>query len=216
MPNRTCPYCSLAAHLTIQWGRHDFDTGRGQFAATCDQCAGISSAQYHSVASTTRGGYTNDLSTVKSNARDGGIYDWQPVRGVSKKIEDVPETVAHAAEEAHANLSVGHVMSAIIMARAVIEACAKNKGIDKGVLASKIQKLEEQGIIRSHITEAATELRHAGNEMAHGDFGDSPSVDDAEDFLRIMDEILNEVFQSPQRTARLRADREARKKAKSR
>ncbi len=43
--------------------------------------------------------------------------------------------------------------------------------------------------------------------MAHGDILDVPDAEDAAEVLSLMDEVLNEVFQGPARTARIRAKR---------
>ena len=100
-------------------------------------------------------------------------------------------------------------MSAILMARTVVEATAKAKGITRGMLVAKIDDLAAQGFIRTDTKEAAHEIRHFGNDMAHGDIEDVPEVDDVRDVLVLMDEILSEVFQGPARTARLRNRRAA-------
>lgn len=215
MPKHTCPFCALIVHMTIKWGEYDHSTGHGQFAASCDQCGRLSTGAYISTPSASRNDATTDLSSVLATVKAGTVRVWHPKHGVAPTIPDVPEVIENAAKEAHSNLAVGHTMSSLMMARAVIEACAKEKGIEKGRLVDKIDQLQHRGIIREHITEAAHELRHAGNDMAHGDFGDIPDPDDAAAFIEIMGEVLNEVFQSPARTARLKADRESRKAAKT-
>lgn len=94
-------------------------------------------------------------------------------------------------------------MSAILMARTVVEATAKDKGIKTGSLVAKIDELARQGFIRPSTKDAAHEIRHFGNDMAHGDIEEVPDSEDVQDVLVLMDEILSEVFQGPARTARL-------------
>ncbi|WP_194239297.1 DUF4145 domain-containing protein [Microbacterium sp. CBA3102] len=85
---------------------------------------------------------------------------------------------------------------------------AKEKGITSGRLVSKIDELATQGLVRNSTKDAAHEIRHLGNDMAHGDIEDSPAQVDVDDVLALMDEVLNEVFQGPARTARVRARRD--------
>jgi uncharacterized protein DUF4145 len=97
------------------------------------------------------------------------------------------------------------------MARATLEATAKNKGITSGNLQSKIQALTSTGHISEAMKEAADEIRLAGNEVAHGDILSEPiSVQDATEIVDLMDAILERVYQEPAKVARVRASREAR------
>lgn len=98
-------------------------------------------------------------------------------------------------------------MAAILVARTVVEATAKENGITTSNLLSKIDELASQSTIRNGTKEAAHEIRHLGNDMAHGNIADLPDADDVADVLALMDEILNEVFQGPAKTARLKARR---------
>jgi len=99
------------------------------------------------------------------------------------------------------------------MARAVIEATAKEKGITTGQIGSKIAELEKRGFVRPHVREVADEIRHFGNGMAHGDFADATTEDEASQTLVLMGEVLAEVFESPARIGRVKAARAAKKDA---
>jgi hypothetical protein len=77
----------------------------------------------------------------------------------------------------------------------------------------KIEELYSQGFIREHVKDAAHEIRHLGNEMAHGDFTSPVTSEEADLTLILMSEILDEVYQSPARVARARAARTARNAA---
>ena len=100
-------------------------------------------------------------------------------------------------------------MASILMARTVVEATAKEKGITTGRLIEKIDAMATASVIRESTKEAAHEIRHLGNDMAHGDIADIPESDDVRDVLVLMDEVLAEVFQGPARTARLKNRRSA-------
>jgi len=107
--------------------------------------------------------------------------------------------------------SVSAFRAAVQLARSVVEATAKDKKIVTGTLNSKIDELYNQSFIRGHIRDGAHEVRHLGNEMAHGDFIDPVTADEADLVLTLMSEILEEVYQSPARVTRAQAARAAKK-----
>lgn len=144
---------------------------------------------------------------------DGKKLQWTPEQVGGREFPDVPDHIAFAADEAYRCRSIGTLRSTILMARAVIEATCKDKGVVKGLLSVKIDELAEKEFIRSYTKEAAHELRHLGNNMAHGDFVEEVDDDDADAVLAVMTEILGEVYQGPARAARMRAKREAIKQA---
>jgi len=141
----------------------------------------------------------------------GEIVKAWPSRVGGKQFPDVPEFIAAAANEAHICLSVGAHRAAVAMARAVVEATAKGHGVDKGLLAQKIEEMSKQGIISPAMREAADEVRFAGNEVAHGDLAEEPlDKEDAEEVLSLMDAILLRVYQEPRQVERVRERRKQR------
>ena len=191
--------------MNPQWAETWYDPERARYllqgVATCDNCARSSMA----VVTEFSPGSSGDKEAL-GYVPDANI-SWLPRRGDSPDFVDVPEHIAAAAKEAHSAASIHAVMAAILMARTVVEATAKNKEIVAGMLVSKIDAMATQGLIRESTKEAAHEIRHFGNDMAHGDIEDLPSSDDVDEVLSLMDEVLNEVFQGPARTARIRAKR---------
>lgn len=143
--------------------------------------------------------------------RDQRVVEHWPQEIFTKTIKDVPAHIAGAAEEAHLDLAHGAYRSAGAMARAVVEATAKEMGVTSGSLRSKIDELRKRDLLRAAIAEAAHEVRHLGNEMAHGDFVTPVSAEEAAEALALMDEVLDEVFQSPARVKRVREAREAKR-----
>ena len=95
----------------------------------------------------------------------------------------------------------------MLLARSVIEATAKDKGMTTGTLVTKIDAMYEARLIREDIRDGAHEVRYLANDAAHGDFADPVPQTDAELILTSMDEVLEEVYQSPARVARRRAAR---------
>ena len=123
----------------------------------------------------------------------------------------MPTDIGQAASEAYACYSIGSYRAAALLARAVVEATAKDKGHTKGSLVSKIQALEEARTINPSLAEAAHEIRLMGNNMAHGDFMEPVSEEDCDDLLDFMSSLLEEVYQRPTILARRRQQREGRR-----
>lgn len=133
---------------------------------------------------------------------------WYP-RQVRKRVfDDVPKAIASMAIEAHECLDIGANRGAVALARAVVEATAKDRGITGGSLEKKIDNLFDQQLIREYVKDAAHEVRFGGNEVAHGDLVAEPMDSaTATEILGLMDEILDEVFQSPARVRHRKAQR---------
>jgi hypothetical protein len=124
---------------------------------------------------------------------------------------DVPDAIAGAAREAQQALAASAARASVLMARATLEATAKDKGITTGTLGSKIEKLSAQGLISQNMKEVADEIRLAGNEAAHGDILYEPiSIADAKEIVELMDAMLMRIYQEPTKVARVRASRLAR------
>ena len=140
----------------------------------------------------------------------GGWYPEKPL--VKTYPASVPTQIASVAAEAHGCLSVAKLRAAVALARAVVEAAAKAKGIVDGTIKTKIDKLFEEGFIYDHVKDAAHEVRLAGNEVAHGDLvEESIDADEAEAIVELMDMVLDGVFIAPGKSAAQAARREARK-----
>jgi len=138
---------------------------------------------------------------------------WLPLAGTPREFEDVPSHLADPASEAYQCASIGAYRAAISLTRSVLEAVAKDKGFTTGRLVDKIDQMREADLIRPHIREVAHEIRHLGNDMAHGDFVDPVSAEEARESLVLMEEVLKEVYQSPARVARVRAARAAKQQS---
>jgi hypothetical protein len=125
---------------------------------------------------------------------------------------DVPDAIASAAREAHQALAALAPRASVMMARTTVESTAKDKGITRGNLQAKIDRLYTDGRISEDMKEAAHEVRFAGNEAAHGDIlAESISVEDAQEIVDLMDAILERVYEGPAKVARVRASRETRR-----
>lgn len=214
MTTRICWNCNVAAHQTAIEGSGgavpqagNYGTGRYKIfgAFKCDSC------HHYSI-----GTRIAHLSSVTSRAVLAefleGNPDWLPVRAAGKKFLDVPEHIAGAADEAHQCFSIGAYRAVGSLVRAVVEATAKDRDITKGTLEEKIGEMKKQQLVTPHVADVAHELRIFGNDMAHGDFVDPVFEEDAEEVLVLMDELLDDVYQSRARV-RVRAEKRAAKKA---
>jgi hypothetical protein len=206
MASTTCWKCLRVAHMTPVEGsaaveRHAlYEDIMGCFR--CDGCGALN------IAIARRWSAKQDPLTWLAGKKNA---EWkpQPLRPVVvKTFPDVPAEIAQAASEAHRCLQVSG-RAAVLMARSVIEATAKHKGVTKGRLIDKIDALTD--LVRSHVRDGAHQIRLLGNDMAHGDFTQDVSSEDANLVLTLMDEVLNDVYRSPAKVARAQAAREARK-----
>lgn len=206
MPTILCPYCDKYSHVTIRWGQVFNDGSDVRVAATCDFCSRISVAE--GIDPTASANPVIDVATAaRVLERAGSKVSWLPTAAETPEVSDVPEPIERAAKEAYRSAAIGNHMAAILMARTVIEATAKTKGISSGVLASKINAMRDAQLIRPAIAEQAHEVRFAGNDMAHGDIDVAPDSVDSEEILALMASVLTEVFQDPARLERIRAKR---------
>ncbi len=213
MASTTCGYCARLAHMKAASGLHIIaGLGYGgsvvkQAAYQCPNCLHLNLAT----------DYTNDRgqSAVLSHgdAEEARWFDptWLPRLGETQRFDDVPEHIGSAATEATLCLSVGAYRAVGSLARAVIEATAKDKGALGKNLEARIDALHAADRIRTHTKEQAHEIRHFGNDMAHGDFTDPVTKEEAQEIIALMAEVLDEVYQSPARLLRRKTARQAKK-----
>lgn len=173
-------------------------------AYACANCRGINVA-YESVRR--NAGREVDYSDATTYPWAWGSA-WLPSETAQDSFPDVPPDIAGAASEATLCASVGAYRAVGSLARAVLEATAKDLGITQRSLQAKIDELASQDYIRDLVKEQAHEIRHFGNDMAHGDFANPVEEDEAREIIGLMREVLREVYQAPAELGRLRARRE--------
>lgn len=177
-------------------------------ALTCDSCTAISIATLPGNAVPTHEG-TEDIE--RRIWTDDKEIAWLPIQVTRKRFEDMPTNISQAASEAYACYSIGSYRAATLLARAVVEATAKDKGHTDGPLVKKIDALEESRAINPTLAQAAHEIRLMGNDAAHGDFLEEITEEDCDDLLDFMASLLEEVYQRPNTLARRREQRERRR-----
>lgn len=202
MASRVCWLCEQASHQTPRSDPH-LSNRLGQYCMLfqCDECG----------AGSIGANASGNAAQAKMGLPMSQSLDWWPKRYEGKHYADVPDHIASAASEAHTCFSAQAYRAAILLARAVVEATAKDKGITSGTLASKIEGLHSAGHVRELVRDTADEIRFMGNDMAHGDFVEAVTETEAEDILTFMAEVLEEVYQAPARLNARRAERLARK-----
>ncbi|MGN7187738.1 DUF4145 domain-containing protein [Microbacterium enclense] len=211
MTTTTCAWCSAYSTM-IRRGepsivsRNDMtEELEMQASHSCSHCKKLSIGTLWSEP----GQYSPDaISEHHWNSNNASI-NWVPASIGGRAFPDVPDHIASAADEAYQCASILARRAAILLARGVVEATAKDKGIAAGQLHAKIEALHGAGFVRSFTRDAAHELRYLGNDMAHGDFVETVDDADCESVLNVMSEILNEVYQGPARVARMQAKRQA-------
>lgn len=188
-----------------------------QSAFTCDNCDRLVIGSYFGIEYP---GFSTDEvigpDDIEEFWRRNPPTKWSPEYVQGQQYADVPEHIASAAGEAHKNASVGSNMSAILMARTVLEATAKDKDVTSGSLYQKIDALAEKELIRRSTQSAAHVIRDFGNDMAHGDISKLVDPEDAEALLTLMDLVLHEIYQMTATTDALKAKFAARKKPEDR
>jgi len=94
--------------------------------------------------------------------------------------------------------------------RAVVEAICIDKKITDGNLQKKIEELAKQGLLTATQTELLHEERYLGNAALHE--LDTPSADDIEDGLGIVEGLINTIYILPSKAASLKKRRESKAK----
>lgn len=214
MVTRLCPYCQSNSDMAPAWASSEavgevfgVTQYRVRLACVCANCHELSTAV---IASTSRHVHTSSGNQAMRDALRAQEVEWSPLAAPSPEYPHVPAHVARCAKEAHMAHSIKADAASILMTRTTIEATAKDKGVIEGQLYRKIETMKERELVRPAVVTIAHAIRVLGNDMAHGDVEELPTAEDATDALRLMDMILEEVYQAAATAAEILARREAR------
>ena len=208
MATTTCGWCGRDVHMT-QLNRHPEVRGSSyqryvsDAAYRCDnpKCGRFSVVSW----------YTDYDPSESYRSGEPEDYDrtviWSPPPIERREYPDVPQHLQDAAREAWLCLAHDARIGACSVARAVIEAAAKAHNVTVRGIKAKIIQLRERGLIWGDLVDSVEMVREFGNDAAHGDVTDPPSVSEVRDVLDILDELLHQLFTSPERSKRLRAAR---------
>lgn len=207
MAARICWYCETKAHHALAGPAHQhLKSGEWQAPFVCDECSAMSIGA-------ARLDHFGRPHLPEEAARELQAHDgllWFPARAAGKAFPHVPDHIAAAADEAHRCHSIQAHRAAVVMARAVVEATAKDKGITTKGLYDKITEMKQQHLISNLVADQAHEIRLFGNDMAHGDFVVPITEEDTREILALMDKVLASVYQEPAQLAALKQARLAR------
>lgn len=190
----TCPHCGAYANFSCKSGWSDPSNGQALGAWACANCSWPVS-----------GAGTSNEQTVNKPV------DWYPRAVGGKEFPDVPTSIARDADEAHRCESIGASRAAVVMARRVVQALAIDNGAKANArLVDQIDELADKSTITDSMRQVAHAVRLSGNDGAHPH--DDPNLDDLDeedvrDVLLFMDSLLDHVYQTPAKVARINAKR---------
>lgn len=227
MLSHTCAFCGNKTHFTARSGRfYDVkkresvtpaERSQGSWvyrstlsvAATCDAC--------HAYNVATGNVPWRGQSLAPANADAGNVLTkeaesmtdmtWSPPAMFKADTEFLPIGVAGFLQEAHDAHSIGAHRAVLLLVRSVIEASARDKGIETGSLVQKINNMHSDGHVRTGTKDMAHALRILGNDMAHGEIGVVPTEEDAADALTVVRFVLDDVYVADARRADMMARR---------
>lgn len=185
---------------------------RLEIVATCDACHRFNAASGVSRANAQRSFTVGQILSATDSVTEGeamtiSIWSPPPMRPVD--VTFIPEGVAGFFKEANDAFSIGAYRAVLLLVRSAVEATAKDRQIETGSLVQKINKLHDEGHIRKGTKEMAHALRILGNDMAHGDIGEVPTQEDADDALTIARFVLDDVYVADARRADMMSRRNA-------
>lgn len=113
----------------------------------------------------------------------------------------MPERIAGVAIEASICRNIGAYRGALALARAVVEATAKDKGCTRSGILQKIEWLRDEACIRRSVFEGADESRISRNSIAHDDLTTDVTEAECDEVLLLMKDALNEEYESEARAS---------------
>lgn len=109
-----------------------------------------------------------------------------------------PVAIQRHWKQAHDNLKSNNYDAAVVMARSALQATMRDKGATGRDLYSEIEDLATKGIITNVIKDWAHEVRKLATPSAHPQPDDDEvSLEDAQDIVRFLDSLLENVYDIP-------------------
>lgn len=133
-----------------------------------------------------------------------GVF-WWPL-SESKLSDDVPILISDVYSEGDKALAANCPRAAVVMFRRTLESITYDKGIEKGSLFKRIEKLCESNIISPTFKDWFSEIRHVGNDGAHFDPVNKVEVEDAKAMKKFIREIIRHLYEIPSELERRRKD----------
>lgn len=144
----------------------------------------------------------------KSGRGGGAItwrgFHWWPLSG-AKTHPAVPPPISAALGEAVVALSANCPRASAVMARRTLEAVAFDKGETDGVLAVRLKRMAERGLLHESLADWSKEVRLIGNVGAHFDPIEDVSNQDARQLLKFITALLEYIYVLPAELAARRS-----------
>ena len=119
------------------------------------------------------------------------------------KKREVPEKIntafIAALKSRHVDLSI-----CLLSLRRTLEMICKDKGVEKGTLGKKLNKMVEMGIIPSVLDSASYIVKQLGNEAAHADDVIHTETD-ANNAIEFIEQIINYIYVLPARIKKIQS-----------
>lgn len=120
---------------------------------------------------------------------------WWPRDSSMPTLQHVPENVESFVEEAYRCFDSDCFSAAVVMARAAIEAVAKERGATGKTLADKIRHLKELEALDNRADKMFTAIKNNGNRVAHADPGERYTKAESKMLLTVLQLVLESVYE---------------------
>jgi Domain of unknown function (DUF4145) len=130
-------------------------------------------------------------------------------RATAQEMVGLPEPITRDRAEAWSCFHGGDVRAAMLMARAAVQRGVRHLVARRGNLKHELAGLLAEQKITQDLHDFATEVRLAGNDVAHPEELGDVSEAEALESLTFMDEFLRVAIALPERTKARRAQRSA-------
>lgn len=138
-----------------------------------------------------------------------GSVSWSPVHWWplpdAEGSDDVPEDIAKCFAEAVTACHANCPRAAAVMARRTLEAVGVDHGETEGPLATRLDRMRDDGRLETALAEWAKDIRLVGNVGAHYDPIEHLDRTEVEELLRFMRELLRYVYELPAQLERRRS-----------
>jgi hypothetical protein len=140
---------------------------------------------------------------VGANGEPTDSYPKAPI--AAREFDDVPDSIARDAAEAHLCREVGAHRAAVVMARRAIQSSAVMHGAPDGRPVDQINWLRDQHLITPQMADLAHHIRTLGGDGAHPPKNVVEEVDeeDSRRSLEFLDHFLTYVYEIPASLQRL-------------
>lgn len=127
------------------------------------------------------------------------VGEWSAVYPIphTPVADEIPEPIKSEFEEAYLCFAVGAYRGCLSMCEAALEAVWRKKEV------SGLQGLKDKGIISERLYQQANEIRKWANVAKHEIIEDAVTKEEAEELLKYLEDLLDNIYIQPQRMSDL-------------